>query len=79
MSSLKDVNGKESSKRKHGGRFLTTALIVCITYFILLILGTLLNFKMFEFPVQLVTILASVGTALLGVTVFEKPKNNEQI
>mgnify|MGYP003649494958 CR=1 FL=1 len=74
MSSTQDVNGKESSKRKQGARFLTATLLLCISYFILLTVAWFIGRPLFEFPVQLVAILGSVGTTLVGVTVFEKPK-----
>ncbi len=77
MGTKHDVNGKESSKRKHAVRFLTAALIMSVTYFSLLVIAWFFDKPLFEFPLQLVTLVASVGTALLGVTVFEKPKDPE--
>lgn len=74
MSSAHDINGKESSKRKQGGRFLTATLLLCISYFIAMVIAWIIGKPMFEFPVQLVAILGSIGTTLLGVTVFEKVK-----
>ena len=76
MSEYVDVNGKISSKRKQGRRFLTVTLIFCITYFFLLIIAWLINKPLFAFPTQLVAVTGGIGTTLLGVTVFETPKPN---
>ena len=72
MSTTQDVNGKESSKRKHGARFLIITLAMCVIYFLLLILAWALGAPLFEFPTQLLSITGGIGTTLLGVTVFEK-------
>ena len=80
MSAKNDINGKESSKRRQATRYLTATLIFCVTYFILLVVGWVIKIiwnidvPLFAFPVQLVAVTGSIGTALLGVIVFEKPK-----
>lgn len=75
MSALQDINGKESQKRKQGARFLTFTLAICTLYFIMLIASWFMDKDLFQFPFELVAILGSIGTTLLGVTVFEKVKS----
>jgi len=75
MSTSKDINGKESSKRKFGGLFLYATLIMVVVYFAILIIVWGIGKPVFEFPTQLFAITGSIGTTLLGVTVFEKVKS----
>lgn len=67
-----DVNGKESSKRRWAGRYLTLGLVMAAGWFLLLagvqITGTELKIN---FPWEIWIGILGLGGGLLGVTIFE--------
>ena len=77
MSLYKDVNGKVSSKRVWGVRFLAVSLGMAITWFFIMMVAYLRNviFEV-EFPYEMFLGLLGTGTTLLGVGTFERPKKD---
>jgi multidrug transporter EmrE-like cation transporter len=73
MSTTKDVNGKDSHKRKWSAKYLFTALAMGVLYFISLVIASFIGIKLnFQFPYELWFGIAGIGGGLAGFTVFEK-------
>ena len=73
MSTTKDINGKESAKRKWAARYLWTALAMGVFYFISSIVAGFLGVKLeFHFPYEIWYGIAGGGFAMIGITIFEK-------
>lgn len=74
MSKLKDINGKESSKRKQGIILITVALIMAAIQFSAGLIMTYKGLKYEDnFPIEIWYTIIGTGTTLLGVTLFERP------
>lgn len=72
MDALKDVNGKDSSKRLWAGRYLLAALFMAIGHFISGVAGSIFGFDYsFEFPHEIWYGMVAGGFSILGVTIFE--------
>ncbi len=75
MEMLKDINGKESSKRIWSNRILWVALLMVIIYFITFIGAIVLGKAPIEkFPWEIWITLFGSGLAPLGMTLFEQKK-----
>jgi hypothetical protein len=71
--SLKDIDGKESSKRKTGIKLVNFALVMAAIYFLagvgLHLFGK--EFK-YQFPFDVWITIIGLGSSLLGVTLIER-------
>ena len=75
MEMLKDINGKDSSKRIWANRLLWTALVMVWIYFIVFIGGIIMGKpEIYEFPWELFLTLLGSGLTPLGMTLFENKK-----
>lgn len=74
MTANLDINGKESAKRKYGFKFLNLTYRMALLYFAGLIICNILEREWIEFPWELFTATGGIGGTLLGITIFEKPK-----
>lgn len=71
--SIKDVNGKESSKRVWAGRYLFTALFMAVGHFIAGVLSSIFGFEYSaSFPHEIWYGMVGGGFGILGFTIFEK-------
>ena len=70
---LKDVNGKESSKRLWASRYLLAALIMGVGHFLAGVLAGIFGWNYTApFPHEIWYGMVGGGFAILGVTIFEK-------
>lgn len=69
----KDVDGKESSKRKYGMRLLNIGIGMAVLYFLLGMFMTMIG-KVFEydFPFDIWLTFMGTGSGLLGITLVER-------
>ena len=75
MEKLKDINGKESSKRRQGIILITVSLVMAVIQFIVGLIMTYKGIKYEDnFPIEIWYTIIGTGTTLLGVTLFERPK-----
>tara|TARA_R110002167_G_scaffold190638_1_gene392917 strand:+ start:918 stop:1148 length:231 start_codon:yes stop_codon:yes gene_type:complete len=76
MENTTDVNGKQSSKRLHGKILLSIAIAMGVVHFII---GLIMTYKGLDykdnFPLEMWWTFMGTGAGLLGITVFERPKN----
>ena len=70
---LKDINGKESSKRKTGILLVKYALWMAGIYFVISLAWALLGKDLtFVFPFDIWLTIIGLGASLLGVTLIER-------
>ena len=73
MESLKDINGKESSKRKYGARLLNIGLAMGAIFFLTgLIMNVLGKVFDYEFPIDIFWTFVGSGSSLLGLGLVER-------
>lgn len=73
MEISKDINGKESSKRKLGIRAMNIAFIMALIYFIIGITMHIMKLEFdYKFPFDIWISLLGVGASLLGITLIER-------
>ena len=73
METLKDVNGKESSKRLWAGRYLWVALFMALGHFIAGVLSGIFGWDYsVTFPHEIWYGMVGGGFGILGFTIFEK-------
>ena len=70
---MKDVDGKESSKRKTGIKLVNVALAMALIYFLIGIGLALFNRKLnYAFPFDIWVTIIGAGASLLGITLVER-------
>ena len=76
MSTIHDINGKESSKRLWAKRFFTLGFWLVIAMFVIWAIVSVFFDKDFQIPSQLIEVwkwLMGFASAVILGTVFEKP------
>lgn len=73
MDISKDIDGKESSKRKLGMRLLNIAIVMALIHFAAgLVCAVLSRVYEYEFPLSIWWSFMGTGAGLLGITLFER-------
>ena len=71
--SLKDIDGKESSKRKTGIKLVNVALIMALMYFSVGLGLSLFGKELkYAFPFDVWVTIMGAGASLLGITLVER-------
>lgn len=69
----KDVDGKDSSKRKNGTKLLNIGIGMALLYFLIGISSGIFGFEFnYEFPIEIWWVFMGSGSGLLGITLVEK-------
>jgi hypothetical protein len=75
MEMLKDINGKDSSKRIWANRILGVSLLMAVVWFIVIVGGVILGKTIsIPFPYEMWFPLLGSGLASLGLTLWEQKK-----
>ena len=73
MDTIKDVNGKDSSKRVWGSRYLLAALIMAVGHFLAGVISPIFGWDYSAaFPYEIWYGMVGGGFGILGFTIFEK-------
>ena len=79
MSVMKDIDGKESSKRKMGMRLINIAIYMAIAHFSIgLIMSVLKTPLVYDFPLEIWWTFMGTGAGLLGFTLVERFSKKEK-